>query len=160
MPERIAIVGAGIIGSIAAREIVVSRPMAQVFLIDRDMVGLGASQRSTGVQFPIGKTERARSMAAFSEPRYTELGSVAPSLIFRSLDLYAVMSHEAVRAFRHTLVAASNANSTPPQRSADAFLSPRRRSDHGPVRLRSALQWPSAPFRRNPQCASAAATRR
>jgi glycine/D-amino acid oxidase-like deaminating enzyme len=115
MPERIAIVGAGIIGSIVAREIVVSRPMAQVFLIDRDMVGLGASQRSAGVHFPIGKTERARSMAAFSERYYTELGSVAPSLIFRSLDLYAVMSHEAVCAFRHTLVAASNANSTPPQ---------------------------------------------
>lgn len=114
MQERIAVVGAGIIGSIAAREIVSSRPAAQVLLIDRDMVGLGASQRSAGVHFPIGKTERTRSMAAFSECYYAELGSIAPGPLFRSLDLYAVMSHEAVCAFRQTLVAAGEGNPAPP----------------------------------------------
>ena len=115
MPERIAVVGAGIIGSLAAREIVASRPMAQVFLIDRGMVGLGASQRSAGVHIPIGKTERTRSMAAFSEHYYAQLAAAAPSLIFHALDLYAVVSHEAVTAFRHTLVACSDASLTPPK---------------------------------------------
>jgi D-arginine dehydrogenase len=117
MPERIAVIGAGIIGSIAAREIVAARPMAQVFLIDRDMAGLGASQRSAGVHFPIGRTERTRSMAAFSERYYAELAATAPDRMFHTLDLYVVASPEAMPAFRHTLVAAGEANTAFPQSS-------------------------------------------
>lgn len=115
MRERIAIVGAGIIGSVAAREIVASRPQAQVVLIDRDMAGLGASQRSAGVHFPIGRTGRIRSMAAFSEAYYARLAATAPHLPFHTLNLYAVVSQEKAPAVRGTFIAAGEVRTAPPE---------------------------------------------
>jgi glycine/D-amino acid oxidase-like deaminating enzyme len=116
MSQRIAVVGAGIIGALAAREILTSRPDARVWLIDRDLVGLGASQRSAGVHFPIGRTERIRSMATFSQAYYARWAVAAPTLPFHKLNLYAVASSEVEPAIRSMFVAADKV-SMPPSES-------------------------------------------
>lgn len=73
MAERIAILGAGIAGCLIARELAAARPAARIALLDRDLAGLGASQRSAGIQFPVGRTERVRRWAAASRDYYREL---------------------------------------------------------------------------------------
>lgn len=113
MPQRIAIVGAGIIGTLAAREILTSRPDALVWLIDRDLAGLGASQRSAGVHFPIGRSERVRSMATFSQAYYARWAAAAPRLPIHQLDLYAVVSSEVGPAVRGTFLAADDVSIPP-----------------------------------------------
>jgi glycine/D-amino acid oxidase-like deaminating enzyme len=104
MRQRIAVIGAGIIGCLAAREIVERFPKAQVTLIDRDLPGLGASQRSAGVHFPIGTTERIRKMTEFCEVYYTALARAMPYLRFHAIDLYAVVSSQFEPVFRERLV--------------------------------------------------------
>lgn len=78
MTERIAIVGAGIAGCLIARELLAARPAARVVLIDRDLAGFGASDRSAGMQFPIGRTDRIRTWAVRSREYYRMLGERHP----------------------------------------------------------------------------------
>lgn len=76
--RRIAIIGAGIIGCLIAREILHAQPRARVIVIDRDLAGQGASRRSAGMHFPLGRSERVRRMSAFSQRYYAELKSGHP----------------------------------------------------------------------------------
>ena len=71
--QRIAVVGAGIVGCLTAREISRRLPGADVVVVDRDGVGSGASRRSAGLHFPRGASERVRAMSAYSEDFYAGL---------------------------------------------------------------------------------------
>ncbi len=104
MRERIAVVGAGIIGCLAAREIVERLPMADVTLIDRDLPGLGASERSAGVHFPLGRSDRVRRMAALCEAYYTALADSIPALRLHPIALYAVVAPQFEAVFRERLI--------------------------------------------------------
>ncbi|WAL68648.1 FAD-dependent oxidoreductase [Amycolatopsis cynarae] len=76
----VAVLGAGIVGCLTAREIVHRSPAASVMLIDRDAVGGGASLRSAGLHTPRGTTARVRRMTRYSQRFYTELRRARPGL--------------------------------------------------------------------------------
>src|SRR4051794_20104838 len=86
MEMRIAVVGAGIIGCLVAHEALAANPSAQITLVERDLAGLGASQRSAGVHFPVGRTERVRSMSLYSQRYYAALASRDADLPIFPLD--------------------------------------------------------------------------
>jgi glycine/D-amino acid oxidase-like deaminating enzyme len=73
MNADVAVIGGGIIGTMVAREVVTRSPAARVVVVDRDLVGSGASRRSAGLHLPRGATERVRRMALHSENVYDKL---------------------------------------------------------------------------------------
>jgi D-arginine dehydrogenase len=93
-PERgdFAIVGAGIIGCMTAREIASRAGDASAVVVDRDLVGCGATLRSAGLHVPRGGTERVRRMAAYSHDFYERLKQTLPSLPIHPLRLAVVAS--------------------------------------------------------------------
>lgn len=109
MSERIAILGAGIIGCLIAREVLTAAPGSRITVIDRDLAGCGASLRSAGVHFPVGRTPRVRAMAALSQDYYRDLAIGRPDLPIRPLDLHAVSSREHADALRAIFVAPGEA---------------------------------------------------
>ncbi|WP_229907596.1 NAD(P)/FAD-dependent oxidoreductase [Amycolatopsis oliviviridis] len=86
----IAVLGGGIIGCLTAREVARRRPDASVLLIDRDLVGGGASLRSAGLHTPRGATPAVREMARFSQRYYTELVRRRPDLPIRPVAMRVV----------------------------------------------------------------------
>jgi glycine/D-amino acid oxidase-like deaminating enzyme len=80
-----AVIGAGIIGSLVAYEIVTRAPQSVVTVIDRDAVGSGASRRSAGLHLPRGGSERVRAMSRYSEDFYRKLAENLPPLPIYSL---------------------------------------------------------------------------
>jgi D-arginine dehydrogenase len=88
----IAIVGAGIIGCMVAREVAARAPDASIVVLDRDMVGSGASRRSAGLHIPRGGSERVRRMTAYSHDFYERLMAADPSLPIRPVGLSVIAS--------------------------------------------------------------------
>jgi glycine/D-amino acid oxidase-like deaminating enzyme len=86
----VAIIGAGILGSLVAREIITRDPGARIVVLERDAVGTGASRRSAGLHFPRGTTERVRQMSAYSEDYYARLLSDNPGLPIYPLGMCVV----------------------------------------------------------------------
>ncbi|WP_414938796.1 NAD(P)/FAD-dependent oxidoreductase [Amycolatopsis sp. cmx-11-51] len=76
----VAVLGAGIVGCLIAREIARRAPEASVLLLDRDQVGGGASLRSAGLHTPRGATPAVREMTRFSQDYYTDLLRDRPDL--------------------------------------------------------------------------------
>ncbi|MGX5213684.1 NAD(P)/FAD-dependent oxidoreductase [Streptomyces violaceus] len=71
----LAIVGGGVIGALIAREAVAAFPDATVAVLERGLIGQGASSRSAGVHFPRGATERVRSMSEHSQRVWEHLAA-------------------------------------------------------------------------------------
>jgi glycine/D-amino acid oxidase-like deaminating enzyme len=86
----VAVIGAGILGSLVAREIVTRDPGARVVVLDRDAVGTGASRRSAGLHFPRGTTGRVRQMSAYSEDYYARMLRDDPGVPIYRLDMSVV----------------------------------------------------------------------
>jgi glycine/D-amino acid oxidase-like deaminating enzyme len=86
----IAVVGAGIVGCLVAREIQERDPSANVIVIDRDGVGSGASRRSAGLHFPRGASGRVRRMTAYSQTWYGRLRQADPAVPIYPLDLSVI----------------------------------------------------------------------
>jgi glycine/D-amino acid oxidase-like deaminating enzyme len=76
----IAVVGAGIVGCMIAREILDRAPAATVVVLDRGTVGGGASRLSAGLHLPRGSTPRVRAMTAYSHDFYLKLHAERPDL--------------------------------------------------------------------------------
>ncbi|WP_410652768.1 NAD(P)/FAD-dependent oxidoreductase [Amycolatopsis sp. cmx-4-54] len=76
----IAVLGGGIIGCLIAHEILRRAPEASVLLLDRELVGGGASLRSAGLHIPRGATATVREMARFSHEYYRKLVQDRPAL--------------------------------------------------------------------------------
>jgi D-arginine dehydrogenase len=72
-PPAIAVVGAGVIGCLVARELAARATGAPVTVLDRDAIGAGASRRSAGLHLPRGSSERTRRMSAYSHAYYADL---------------------------------------------------------------------------------------
>ncbi len=88
--QSIAVVGAGIVGCLAARELAARSPESSVVVLDRDLAGCGATRRSAGLHFPRGATERVRHMAAYSQDYYDALLTERPTLPIYSLRMSVV----------------------------------------------------------------------
>jgi glycine/D-amino acid oxidase-like deaminating enzyme len=76
----VAIVGAGILGCLIARELASRHPEVSITVLDRDAIGAGASRRSAGLHVPRGATARIRRMSADSHAYYADLKSRRPGL--------------------------------------------------------------------------------
>ncbi len=76
----IAVIGAGVVGCLAARELAAADPAARITVLDRDAIGAGASRRSAGLHLPRGATPMTRRMSAFSHAYYARLREQHPEL--------------------------------------------------------------------------------
>ncbi|MFD0352149.1 NAD(P)/FAD-dependent oxidoreductase [Streptomyces sp. NPDC127110] len=83
----IAVVGAGITGILAARELSARAPSQSIVVVERGEIAGGASRRSAGLHFPRGGTPRARAFAAFSHDYYERLLANQPALPIFRLDM-------------------------------------------------------------------------
>lgn len=88
----IAVLGGGIIGCLIARELACRAQDLTLTVIDRDLVGGGASRRSAGVHFPRGATARVREMTEFCHRYYERLLRDTPSLPIFPLAMSLVAS--------------------------------------------------------------------
>jgi glycine/D-amino acid oxidase-like deaminating enzyme len=88
----IAVLGAGIIGCLAARELAAQAPGVPVTVLDRDGVGAGASRRSAGLHLPRGSSDRTRRMSAYSHAYYADLKRGQPGLPIHPVGAVVVTS--------------------------------------------------------------------
>jgi glycine/D-amino acid oxidase-like deaminating enzyme len=86
----IAVVGAGIIGCLVAREIAARSPGTAVTVLERDAVAAGASRRSAGLFLLKGGSERAQRMSSYSHGYYTDLRRSHPGLPIYPVGVTAV----------------------------------------------------------------------
>ncbi|CAN0602547.1 unnamed protein product, partial [Ectocarpus sp. 12 AP-2014] len=105
MSEKIAIIGGGIIGCLIARELLKNSPEAQVSLIERDLVGQGASLRSAGLHFPLGRTERVRRMSAYSQRFYSSLQRQDPAIPIYDVKLQVLAPQDGFEGLRVNFLA-------------------------------------------------------
>ena len=118
MRERVVVAGAGIIGSVIVREILAARPDTEIVAIDRGLVGSGASQRSAGLHFPAGRTERIRAMSQTSARYYQALAARDPSLPIYPIALDAVAFGAAAKEAWGNFVKAGPIEASPAYRRA------------------------------------------
>lgn len=71
----LAVVGGGVIGALVAHEAVAAFPDATVAVLERGLIGQGASSRSAGVHFPRGATARVRAMTEHSHRVWERLAA-------------------------------------------------------------------------------------
>lgn len=71
----LAIVGGGVIGALLAHEALAAFPDLSIAVLERGLLGQGASSRSAGVHFPRGATARVRSMTEHSQRVWERLGA-------------------------------------------------------------------------------------
>lgn len=86
----VAVVGAGIIGCLVAREIAARSPGTAVTVLERDTVAAGASRRSAGLFLLKGGTERTQRMASYSHDYYADLSRSHPRLPLYPVGVTAV----------------------------------------------------------------------
>jgi glycine/D-amino acid oxidase-like deaminating enzyme len=110
----IAVIGAGIIGCLVAREIVARRPDVAPTLLDRDLVGSGASRRSAGVHLPAGRTARVRRMAARSEDYYRRLKEAHPALPIYPLPTTIVALESSISGLREAYLSRAGLTAADP----------------------------------------------
>lgn len=94
-PLDLAIVGGGVIGALIAHEAVAAFPDVKVAVLERGLIGQGASSRSAGVHFPRGATERVRSMSEHSERVWERLAAEL-DLPIRAVDATVVGNAEVI----------------------------------------------------------------
>lgn len=71
----LAVIGGGVIGALVAHEAVAAFPDTSVAVLERGLLGQGASSRSAGVHFPRGASARVRSMSEHSQHVWERLGA-------------------------------------------------------------------------------------
>ncbi|WP_225730786.1 MULTISPECIES: FAD-binding oxidoreductase [unclassified Nocardia] len=96
------VIGGGIIGCLIAREVIARGTDVSVALLDRDLVGSGASRRSAGLHFPRGASARVRDMTAASQDYYEQLRYDRPDLPIHSLEM-SVLARETEGVDRYYL---------------------------------------------------------
>jgi len=88
--STVAVVGAGIIGCLVAREIRDRSADTDVVVLDRDAVGSGATRRSAGLHFPRGASTRVRRMTGYSEDWFRRLGEADPAVPIHPLPMTVI----------------------------------------------------------------------
>ncbi|WP_221890607.1 FAD-binding oxidoreductase [Streptomyces sp. WAC07149] len=96
----VAVVGAGILGVLIAREVLARDPAATVTVLDREMIGSGATRRSAGLHFPRGADDTARTLAAESERFYADLHTARPDLPIHPLAMTVIAPEAAEERLR------------------------------------------------------------
>lgn len=92
---EVAVVGGGVIGALVAREAAAAFPDARIAVLERGLIGQGASNHSAGVHFPRGASERVRSMTEYSH-RYWSSAAAELDLPIREIDATVVASVDSI----------------------------------------------------------------
>lgn len=87
----LAVVGAGIVGVLAAERATLLHPSWRVLLIERSLVGGGATRYSAALDIPFGRTPVHRRMSTESLAAWRELQTAVPDLPIRDLPLLGVI---------------------------------------------------------------------
>ncbi len=93
-----AIVGAGIIGCLIARELAEADPEAEITVVDRDLAGSGVTRRSAGLSLPRGGSARVRELSAVSHRYYARLAAACPGLPIYPVGAKVLMPGDPVAA--------------------------------------------------------------
>ncbi|MGC0420909.1 NAD(P)/FAD-dependent oxidoreductase [Embleya sp. AB8] len=117
MPHvQVAVVGAGIIGCLIAREVTRRHHDVSIALLDQDMVGCGASRRSAGLHIPRGGSPRIREMTRYSQDYYAMLRLTRPTLPIQPIAMTVVSAEETDESLRRSYLpsAVPTPTRTPP----------------------------------------------
>ncbi|WP_229873581.1 NAD(P)/FAD-dependent oxidoreductase [Streptomyces cirratus] len=109
----VAVVGAGVVGCMTAREVLHQSPGTGVMVLDRDTVGSGATRRSAGLHFPRGATERVRRMTAYSQDWYQELRAARPDVPVHPLGMTVIADADAQAALHTAYLPAARLRPAP-----------------------------------------------
>src|SRR5258708_7499154 len=90
----LAVIGAGIIGSMAAYFASAQMPGWRIALLDRSLVGSGTTSYSVGLDFPYGRSAAQRRIASESSRLFRELRALIPDLPIHDLPFFGVVSME------------------------------------------------------------------
>ncbi|MEV6026097.1 FAD-dependent oxidoreductase [Streptomyces sp. NPDC052036] len=118
----IAVIGAGVIGCLIAHEVLAADPGAEVTVLDRDLVGSGASRRSAGLHFPRGAAPSVRAMAAESQRYYAQLLAQRPELPIHPLAMTVVAPQSAAPRLDEVYLPEANLRRVDKVPSADVSL--------------------------------------
>lgn len=93
-PVDLAIVGGGVVGALIAHEAAAAFPDATIAVLERGLIGQGASSRSAGVHFPRGASARVRAMTEHSQRVWERLATDL-DLPIRAVDATVVATGDA-----------------------------------------------------------------
>ena len=99
-PFDLVIVGAGIVGVLTTLQATRLHPSWRTLLVDRSLVGSGASRYSAGLAVPLGRNEDHRRMERESDLFFRELRAEIPGLPWRELPLYLTARRASLEEIR------------------------------------------------------------
>jgi glycine/D-amino acid oxidase-like deaminating enzyme len=88
------IVGAGVIGATAFYMARRQKPEWRILLLDRSLIGKGASAYSAGLDFPYGRTAWQKQLSLASEKMYAEFKERLPDLAIRCLQFVGIVKRQ------------------------------------------------------------------
>lgn len=92
------VIGGGIIGSMAAYLARQKNPKWRILLVDRSLVGDGATKYSAGLDIPYGFNETQKEYSRLSTAIYRELVKDIPELPMHELPLFGIVSRTRVES--------------------------------------------------------------
>lgn len=104
----LAVIGAGVLGCMIAREVLAHDPGADVTVVERDLVAGGATRRSAGLHFPRGAAPETRAMASESQRYYAQLTADRPDLPIHMLSMTVVAPDSAERVLHEVYLPEAN----------------------------------------------------
>ncbi|WP_375411719.1 NAD(P)/FAD-dependent oxidoreductase [uncultured Bradyrhizobium sp.] len=127
MGSSFLIIGGGIIGHVIAWQICRAYPDAAVTLLERDMVGAGATCRSAGLHFPLGRTAAVRSMSQSSEAFYKSFCEARPDAPIVPLGLRVHARQSGTESFESFFTEGADLAPDPDQRNISDALGSQHR---------------------------------
>jgi glycine/D-amino acid oxidase-like deaminating enzyme len=103
-PFDLVVVGAGIIGSMAAYLARQKNPEWSILLVDRSLMGDGATKYSVGLDIPYGFNFTQKQYSRLSTAMYRDLSKAIPELPIHELPLFAIVNRARVEAVRDGFV--------------------------------------------------------
>jgi glycine/D-amino acid oxidase-like deaminating enzyme len=119
-PFDLVVVGAGIVGALAAAQAVRRHPGWRILLVDRALIGGGATRYSAGLCIPFGRDEEHRRMERESDRFYRDLQAEIPGLPIRRLPCFVVASEGSLAEVRSRCTA-GDLSETPVEALAPSF---------------------------------------
>jgi glycine/D-amino acid oxidase-like deaminating enzyme len=119
-PFDLVVVGAGIVGTLAAAQAVRRHPDWRVLLVDRALIGGGATRYSAALCIPFGRDEEHRRMERESERFYRDLRAELPGLPIRDLPGFVVAREGSLEEAR-TRCTAGDLREVPAETLASTF---------------------------------------
>jgi glycine/D-amino acid oxidase-like deaminating enzyme len=90
----LAVIGAGIVGAMAAYLARQQEAQWRILLLDRSLVGDGASKYSAGLGLPYGRSPKQKNLSILSERIFSDIRKIIPGLPIRDLPLFGLTAKD------------------------------------------------------------------